>query len=252
MDLQSLLRRRPSAAMAVSCVALFVALSGVGWAATQLPANSVGSDQLQNGSVTNWKLANGVVGNWKLSSNAVGPRKIINGAVGLGQINTSQVQARVASPCATGAIDSISATGSVTCSSTPPNEYGASSSAVALGAGSTPTQLASKALPGGSTYLVLAYPHAVITSTVPGQQVEVDCTLSVSPSSGATSTESLSVEIGPQARSQAGTIPLVVAAPSVADGSKASVSCTDAYSSGTAPGVDVDTTLNAIQTATNN
>jgi hypothetical protein len=243
MGLQSLLRRRPSAAIAISCTALFVALSGVGWAATQLPANSVGNTQLQNGSVTNWKLG------W----NAVGARKILNGAVGLQQINTKQVQARVSSPCATGAINSISATGSVTCSSTPPNEYGTStSSAVTLRSGSTATQIATKALPGGSPYLVLAYPHEVIASTVPGQQVEVDCTLSVSPSSGATETKSLSVEIGPQARSQAGTIPLVVPAGSVANGSTATVSCTYAYTSGTtAPSVAVDTTINAIQTAAN-
>jgi hypothetical protein len=243
MGLHSLSRHRPSPAMAVSSVALFVALGGVGWAATQLPANSVGSAQLQNGAVTNWKLA------W----NAVGPRKILGGAVGLQQINSKQVQARVSSPCANGAINSISATGGVTCTSTPPNEYGTSSSAVAL-AGATSKQTASKALPGGSPYLVFAYPHAVITpaSGTSGQQIEVDCTLSVAPSNGVTLTKSLTVQAGSPETALSGTIPLVVAAPSVANGSTASVSCTDAYTGATAPTVGVDTTINAIQTATNN
>jgi hypothetical protein len=67
MRIRSLLRRRPSAPLVVSAVALFVALGGVGYAATQLPPNSVGTAQLQNASVTNWKILNGVVGNWKLS-----------------------------------------------------------------------------------------------------------------------------------------------------------------------------------------
>ena len=69
----------------VSFVALFVALGGVGYAAIQLPPNSVGNAQLQNGSV----------GNWKLKANAVGARKIINGSVGAKQVNSSQVQLRV-------------------------------------------------------------------------------------------------------------------------------------------------------------
>jgi hypothetical protein len=45
--------------MVVALIALFAALGGVGWAATQLPANSVGTAQLQNASVTNHKLLNG-------------------------------------------------------------------------------------------------------------------------------------------------------------------------------------------------
>src|SRR5581483_10317527 len=188
-----LVRRRPSAPLVVSFVALFVALGGVGYAATQLPANSVGNAQLKNGSV----------GNWKLKSNAVGGRKIINGAVGAKQVNSTQVQLRVGTPCSTGAIKSIGLSGTVTCTPTLPNEVGTSAAAVTLGAGST--QTATESLPAGSSYLVLAYPHAVIGGAAGvTQRVEVDCTLSVPPGTGSSSTtKSLAVEVGSSGRSQA-------------------------------------------------
>jgi len=249
MRLKSLVRRRPSAAMVVSVLALFVAMGGVGWAAITIPSNSVGTAQLQNASVTNHKILNGAVGNFKLAFGAVGARKLANGAVGSNQINASQVQARVTGSCSStaGAVSSISATGAVQCVSTPPKEFGVSSPALKLGTGST--QIAAKALPGGSSYLVLAYPHVKIAGTVSGQQVEVDCTLAVTPSTGATLTQSLTVELGSQ--SQAGTIPLAVTDPGTADGQSATVSCSDVFSTGAPPTVNVSTTINALQTASN-
>jgi hypothetical protein len=48
--------RRPSPAMLVALVALFVALGGTGYAALSLPKNSVGSAQLQKGAVTSNKV----------------------------------------------------------------------------------------------------------------------------------------------------------------------------------------------------
>ena len=48
---------RPSHAGVVAYAALFVSLGGVGYAATQLPAGSVGSRQLKNGAVTLTKIA---------------------------------------------------------------------------------------------------------------------------------------------------------------------------------------------------
>jgi len=45
--------------MAVACIALLVALGGVGIAATQLPANSVGALQLRANSVTSLKVRDG-------------------------------------------------------------------------------------------------------------------------------------------------------------------------------------------------
>jgi hypothetical protein len=233
--------RRPSASLVVSFVALFVALGGVGYAATQLPANSVGTAQLRNGSV----------GNWKLKSNAVGARKIINGAVGAKQVNSSQVQLRVATPCSTGAVKAIGLSGTVTCTPTLPNEVGTSATAVTLGATGS-TQVATESLPAGSSYLVLAYPHAVI-SGASAQRVEVDCTLSVPPGTGAsTTTKSFAVQLGSSTASQAGTIPLVLPVASSNTAQTATVSCTDsAAPSAPAPSVAVDSTLNAIQTAAN-
>jgi hypothetical protein len=47
---------RPSPPMVVACAALFVSLSGVGYAAIVLPANSVGTKQLKRNAVTSAKV----------------------------------------------------------------------------------------------------------------------------------------------------------------------------------------------------
>jgi hypothetical protein len=51
------LRPKLTFANAISVLALFVALGGVGYAATVLPKNSVGTKQLKNGSVTQKKIS---------------------------------------------------------------------------------------------------------------------------------------------------------------------------------------------------
>jgi len=244
LRLKSLARRRPSAPLIVSFAALFVALGGVGYAATQLPANSVGTAQLRNGSV----------GNWKLKFNSVGARKIINGSVGAKQVLPSQVQLRLSSSCSSGAIAAVAQSGNVTCTPTQPNEYGTSGSGVTVGGSAT--TVATKALAAGSSYLVLAYPHAAISGAA-GQHVEVDCTLSV-PASGTstpgsnTITKSLAVDLASGSPPQAGTIPLVLPVASAASAQTATVSCTYLATPDTSPTtVTVDSTLNAIQTASN-
>ena len=247
MRLKSLVRRRPSAPMVVSFIALFVSLGGAGYAAIRLPANSVGNAQLQNGSV----------GNFKLKSNAVGAKKIISGSVGAKQVNSSQVQLRVSSSCSTGAISAVGLSGSVTCTPTLGNEYGSNTAATTLVA--SPTQVATQSLAAGSSYLVLAYPHAVITAGVSGQHVEVDCTLSVPAGSGTpppanptTTTKTLAVDVartGTRGRD---------------DPAGAAGRLVDEHPAGDrqlhrhgghpapAPTVKVDTTISAIQTASNN
>ena len=48
MHLRSLFRRRPTASMVISLIALFVALGGASYAAVSIPNNSVGNAQLKN------------------------------------------------------------------------------------------------------------------------------------------------------------------------------------------------------------
>ena len=49
---------RPSPATVIATIALLVALAGTGYAASALPANSVGNKQLQNNAVTSPKVKN--------------------------------------------------------------------------------------------------------------------------------------------------------------------------------------------------
>lgn len=238
--------RRPSASLAISVLALFVALGGVGYAASTLPPASVGNAQLQNGAVGNWKIANGAVGNWKLSFGAVGARKIANGAVGKSQINTAQVQARVSGSCAAdqGAITSVGLTGTVTCGSTPPKEFGTHANAAPLGS----SPVASKPLPAGSSYLVFGVANATVTSTTAGQWVKVTCTLN--PGSGDAQSSAATVHTG--ADPETVTIPITAPASSSTNATTATVSCTSDHSTGATPTITAGATINAIQTAANN
>ena len=230
---------RPSAPLVVSFLALFVALGGVSWAAIHLPPNSVGNAQLQPGSV----------GNAKLRPFSVGAQKIIPGAVGARQVNSSQVQLRVTGPCNDGAVQSIALSGNVTCTPVLPNEYGGSVQSVTLGSG--PTPLVSKSLPGGSSYLVLAYPHVAVTgSPTNTQRVEVDCTLSASGTQSIT--EDLAVNLSNDSHGLAGSIPLALPVASSVGAQAATLTCQDQSTPSTpTPTVTVDTTINAIQTASN-
>jgi hypothetical protein len=68
--MRRILRRRPSPALVVATLALFLAAGGTGYALT-LPANSVGSAQIQAGRVLNSKLHPGAVSNSKMGRGAV-------------------------------------------------------------------------------------------------------------------------------------------------------------------------------------
>jgi hypothetical protein len=76
------LRERLSFANVVSVLALFVALGGGAYAATQLPKDSVGAKQLKKNAVTSAKLKNEAVTTAKLRDKAVNGAKVADSAVG--------------------------------------------------------------------------------------------------------------------------------------------------------------------------
>jgi hypothetical protein len=236
-----LVRRRPTASLVISVVALFVALGGVSYAAFQAPPGSVGTTAIKNGAVTNPKIRN----------LAVNYNKIAYGTVGIRRINVDQVQARVSGNCSgpAGAIGSITNGGKVTCNSTLPDEFGTSSNPVTVT--SSATSVATRALPSGASYLVFANPYATITGTIAGQQVQVLCTLSAD---GASTTRTISVEVGTSTRTIEQAIPIVLPAPSPGPSAgTATLSCiqTPTTPATPAPTVTVQSTLNAIQTSSN-
>jgi hypothetical protein len=244
MTLRSLVRRRLSAPLVVSFIALFVALGGAGWAALRVPPNSVGTTQLQNFSVSNAKLR----------SNAVGPAKIAAGAVGARQVDSSQVQLRLTSSCPVGAIQSISVSGNVTCTQVLPNEFGTTAPSTPVGTGNAFTTLITGmqlgGAPGGNTYLVFGNVQWTISGTPSGpQSVDLKCGLQ---GSGNTAGESIA-DLDVSRTAQAGTIPII--APATITGSHGMVPLTCGYTaqpSTPAPTVTATATLGALQTAANN
>jgi hypothetical protein len=76
----------------ISCIALFVALSGAAYAATTLGKKSVKTKNLANGSVTTLKLKGGSVTNLKLRDGAVTGAKIAPGTIGSGQLANGAVR----------------------------------------------------------------------------------------------------------------------------------------------------------------
>jgi hypothetical protein len=227
--------------MLVALASLFVALGGVGYAATQLPANSVGSKQLQN--------------------NAVSYRKIVPGAVGGKRINAAQVQARVGKGCTSGAITSIAQGGKATCGAAPGAEFDTSSAAaVALTPVDSTTMtkptaatVASESLAGGSSYVAFANPYIEVSTTSNvTQQVEIDCSFNVGPATTSTVTRAATLSINANRGNEFVSIPMTETAASSGGGITSEVSCSSTYTGGTsAPTVKVQSSINSIQTASN-
>jgi hypothetical protein len=158
MRLRSLLRRRPSPAIVIASVALFVALGGASYAAVFLPPGSVGNSQIRNG--------------------AVSYQKIRTNSVGWQRANITTLQVRVGGTCSTGsAIGSVGKYGNVTCNQTAPSQFGTTNNTATVS--STPTTVTSESLASGSSYLALANPTATVTSGATPQHVTVSCTLTV-------------------------------------------------------------------------
>jgi hypothetical protein len=218
--MKSLHMPRPSAAMLVAVTALFVALGGVGYAATVLPANSVGTAQLQHSSVTHSKLR----------FNSVSFQDIQPAAIGLRRADLNQLQQRVSGTCGAGnAVGAIQKDGLVTCNAARPAEFGTTGTKAVTTA---LTSVASETLPAGSTYLAMANPSV---SNASGTAENVTCALTV----GANK-QSATVHV-PAGGSES--IPLQVAGPA----STADVSCSNASGAST-----VTSAINAIATSVNN
>jgi hypothetical protein len=85
------LKKHLSFANVMSCVALFMALSGVAYAAT-LGKNAVKTKNIANGAVTAAKIKNSSVTAAKLANGAVIGSKIANGAVGASKLAEASVR----------------------------------------------------------------------------------------------------------------------------------------------------------------
>lgn len=89
----SQLKRHLNPATVISCIALFVALSGAAYAAkTTLGNKAVKTQNLANGSVNTLKLRSGAVTTLKIRNGAVTGPKIAPGAVGSTQIADGAVR----------------------------------------------------------------------------------------------------------------------------------------------------------------
>jgi hypothetical protein len=87
------LKRHLNPAIVISCIALFVALSGAAYAAkTTLGNKAVKTQNLANGSVNTLKLRSGAVTTLKLRNGAVTGAKIAPGAIGSTQIANGAVR----------------------------------------------------------------------------------------------------------------------------------------------------------------
>jgi hypothetical protein len=71
----------PSPALIVACVALFVAMGGVGYAALKLKPASVKTKTIKDGAVTESKLAGNSVSSGKVQDNAITSQKVKDGSL---------------------------------------------------------------------------------------------------------------------------------------------------------------------------
>jgi hypothetical protein len=226
--------------MAISLVALFMSVGGVGYAATMLPANSVGTYQIRDNAVTYQKIEPGSIGSRRLAREGVTYTKIHPSAVGKVRANLDQLQARLAASCGAGtAVGGVDRNGKVTCNPAIPAHTAIASASADVGA--TSANVVSGTLPTGSSYLAFANPTITVPHGGTGS-VTVTCTLALGTAS---QTRSQTVATN-AADDQTITIPLQQAGAA----GPASVACSDAVSSGGAApaGIRATSSIDAIQT----
>ena len=89
--MKNLRRRRPSASLLISCLALFVALGSGAYAAINLPKNSVGSPQIKKNAVKTGDIARNAVKVGKLAKEAVKAGKLAKNAVPTNRLRNDAV-----------------------------------------------------------------------------------------------------------------------------------------------------------------
>jgi hypothetical protein len=158
---------------AVAYLALFVALGGTGYAAVNLPANSVGTRQLKRGAVGTNQLRNGAVTPAKLAGGSIaGYVRAYATVNGQGQLVAARPSARLI-----GWVESGDAPGGLIQFSRP---IPSSCFALATTEGGPDATFASAQLSGGSSHsgavlVNLAAPSATGNATVPPVHVAVIC-----------------------------------------------------------------------------
>jgi hypothetical protein len=192
----------------------------VGYAATQLPANSVGTSQLRN--------------------DAVSYRKIQPAAVGRVRANLNQLQARVNGMCRPqSAVATIQTNGKPVCTSTLPTIASASGTQTVS---PTLTQIANITIDNSHNYLEFADPTITVTGNGTPQRVTVTCLLE---SGKGTESRSVTVDTGTSTAPNSASMALVNAA----NHGETSVVCFSSSSATPAATVKVTSSLYAIQVA---
>jgi len=232
LRLSSILQRRPSAALLISCAALFIALGGASYAAVSIPNHSIGPPQLKKNAVTNVKIKNGAVTYKKIRPNSVGRVRA----------NLGQLQQRVSGICMSGsAIGTVGKDGKVTCNPTLPSAVQTTSNTVGISSKATgPTTVTSLSLPAGANYLAVANPTIAVSGIATGnQRVQVSCTLTV----GSDTQTRAETVVGTAGETTDASIPLQLAGPS----GSASVTCTGKPQTGTLPTTSVTASIDALE-----
>jgi hypothetical protein len=89
--------------MVVACIALVIALGGTGYAATQLPAKSVGQKQLRNGAVGNLAIRDRAITSGKIRNGEVKAADLAKGILPAAASTVHQVSGEPIAPGAVGA-----------------------------------------------------------------------------------------------------------------------------------------------------
>ncbi len=94
------IRRRLTYANAMATIAVFIAIGGSAYAATQLKKNSVGTKQIKNNAVTAAKIKNGTITGSKINLSSLGAVPSATNATNAGNANTLGGQPASAFPAA--------------------------------------------------------------------------------------------------------------------------------------------------------